>query len=104
MHVVPMYHANGWGVPQWITMVGGRHVMLRKFDPEPGSQMVQRERVTMTMGVPTIFNAIVNCPEVWRYDTSSPAQDAVRRRAGPVRAGRGGRGEARLPAASRATA
>jgi acyl-CoA synthetase (AMP-forming)/AMP-acid ligase II len=71
MHVVPMYHANGWGVPQWITMLGGRHVMLRKFDPEAWLQTVERERVTLSMGVPTIFNAIVNHPAVGTYDTSS---------------------------------
>ena len=71
MHVVPMYHANGWGTPQWMTMVGGRHVMLRKFEPDSFLGLIQRERVTLTMGVPTIFNAVVNSPALGRYDTSS---------------------------------
>lgn len=71
LHVVPMYHANGWGSPQAITMVGGRHVMLRKFDPETFLRFIEQERVTFTMGVPTIFNAVVNSPALGRYDTSS---------------------------------
>jgi fatty-acyl-CoA synthase len=71
MHVVPMYHANGWGNPQSITAVGGRHVMLRKFDPESFLRLIQQEKVTYTTGVPTIFNAVVNCPTLGQYDTSS---------------------------------
>jgi fatty-acyl-CoA synthase len=71
MHVVPMYHANGWGAPQWVTMLGARHVILRKFEPEAWLALVQQEHVSLTMGVPTIFNAVVNCPSLDRYDTSS---------------------------------
>jgi fatty-acyl-CoA synthase len=71
MHVVPMYHANGWGSPQSVTLVGGRHVMLRKFDPEAFLKTIDRERVTFTKAVPTIFNAVVNSPAVNQYDTSS---------------------------------
>jgi len=71
MHVVPMYHANGWGNPQSVTMLGARHVMLRTFDPESFVRLIGQERVTLTMGVPTIFNAIVNSPAVGQYDTSS---------------------------------
>ncbi len=71
MHVVPMYHANGWGSPQAITLVGGRHVMLRKFDPETYLRLVEQERVTFTGGAPTIFTAIANSPAVGKYDTSS---------------------------------
>jgi fatty-acyl-CoA synthase len=71
MHVVPMYHANGWGSPQALTMVGARHVMLRKFDPESFLRLIEEERVTFTMGVPVIFNAVVHSPALGAYDTSS---------------------------------
>ena len=33
LHVVPLFHVNGWGVPHFLTMIGGQHVMLRKFEP-----------------------------------------------------------------------
>jgi fatty-acyl-CoA synthase len=71
LHVVPMYHANGWGSPQAVTMLGARHVMLRKFEPDGFLRLVEKERVTFAMGVPTIFNAIVNSSAVGQYDTSS---------------------------------
>jgi fatty-acyl-CoA synthase len=32
LHVVPLFHVNGWGTPHFLTMIGGRHVMSR-FDP-----------------------------------------------------------------------
>jgi acyl-CoA synthetase (AMP-forming)/AMP-acid ligase II len=62
LHVVPLFHVNGWGAPHWMTMVGGRHVMLRKFDPAALLKLVAAERVTHLLGVPTIFNALVNHP------------------------------------------
>jgi fatty-acyl-CoA synthase len=71
LHVVPLFHVNGWGAPHWLTVVGGRHVMLRKFDPLELFRLVETERVTHLLGVPTIFNAILNHPERSRFDLSS---------------------------------
>ena len=71
LHIVPMFHVNGWGAPHTITALGGRHVMLRKIDPVEIFRLVQAERVTELRGVPTIFNALVNHPDVGRYDLSS---------------------------------
>lgn len=34
LHLIPIFHVNGWGTPQAVTCMGGRHVMLRQFDPE----------------------------------------------------------------------
>src|SRR5207302_1049467 len=33
LHVVPLFHVNGWGTPQVLTAVGGTDVMLRKVVP-----------------------------------------------------------------------
>ncbi|MGH2468014.1 MAG: AMP-binding protein, partial [Candidatus Limnocylindrales bacterium] len=71
LHVVPLFHVNGWGTPHYLTMVGGRHVMLRKFDPVALMTLVQEERVTRLLAVPTIFNAVLNHPERSRFDLSS---------------------------------
>ena len=62
LHVVPLFHVNGWGGPHWMTLAGGRHVMLRKFDPATFLRLVQEERVTHLLGVATIFNAVLNDP------------------------------------------
>ncbi len=74
LHVVPMFHVNGWGVPHFVTMVGGQHVMLRKFDPVALMQHVERHRVTRLLGVPAIFNAVLHHHDRPTYDLSSLRQ------------------------------
>jgi fatty-acyl-CoA synthase len=74
LHVVPLFHVNGWGTPHFLTMVGGRHVMLRRFDPSALMDLVQRHRVTRLLAVPAIFNAVLNSRERSRYDLSSLKQ------------------------------
>jgi fatty-acyl-CoA synthase len=74
LHVVPMFHVNGWGVPHFVTMVGGRHVMLRRFDPVSLMQLVEQHRVTRLLGVPAIFNAVLNHHERSSHDLSSLRQ------------------------------
>ena len=71
LHVVPMFHVNGWGVPHFLTMVGGRHVMLRRFEPGALMEQVQRHRVTRLLGVPAIFSALLHSGERSKYDLSS---------------------------------
>ncbi len=71
LHVVPLFHVNGWGAPHWMTMVGGRHVMLRKFDPSTLLALVEEHRVTHLLAVPTIFNAVLNSPDLATRDVSS---------------------------------
>ena len=74
LHVVPLFHVNGWGVPHFVTMTGGRHVMLRKFDPVALRTAVQQHRVTRLLGVPAIFNAILHHGERTSFDLSSLRQ------------------------------
>jgi fatty-acyl-CoA synthase len=71
LHVVPLFHVNGWGAPHWMTLAGGRHVMLRKFDPTALLALVEAEGVTHLLAVPTIFNALVNHPHRSTTDLSS---------------------------------
>ncbi len=74
LHVVPLFHVNGWGVPHFVTMVGGRHVMLRRFDPTALMGAVQRQRVTRLLAVPAIFNALIHHAARSSYDLSSLRQ------------------------------
>ena len=71
LHVVPLFHVNGWGTPHTITVVGGTHVMLRKIDPLEIFRLIQAERVTDIRGVPAIFNAMLNHPDIGKYDLTS---------------------------------
>ena len=74
LHVVPLFHVNGWGTPHFLTMIGGRHVMLRRFDPSALMGLVERHRVTRLLAVPTIFNAVLHSRERSRFDLSSLRQ------------------------------
>ena len=71
LHVVPLFHVNGWGTPQFLTAVGGKHVMLRKIDFGEMLRLIEVEKVTKLLGVPTIFNGLLQQPDLEKYDLSS---------------------------------
>jgi fatty-acyl-CoA synthase len=70
-HVVPLFHVNGWGSPHFLTAVGGRHVMVRKFIPQELFRLVQEEKVTRIFAAPTIFTALLHAPDRLKFDLSS---------------------------------
>ncbi len=74
LHVVPLFHVNGWGVPHFLTMIGGRHVMLRRFDPAALLQQVERHSVTRLLAVPSIFTALLNHRERSKFNLTSLRQ------------------------------
>ncbi len=58
--VVPMFHANGWGLPFTAPLVGAKLVLPGPFmDPNSLLELIERERVTHAFGVPTIWNGIL---------------------------------------------
>src|SRR5439155_10327156 len=34
LHTIPLFHVNGWGTPHWVTCLGGRHVLIDRFDAD----------------------------------------------------------------------
>ena len=69
--VVPMFHVNAWGIPFIATMVGAKQVYPGPhLDPESLLDLFERERVTVTAGVPTIWMGILDAlnrnPTRWR--------------------------------------
>jgi fatty-acyl-CoA synthase len=71
MHTIPLFHANGWGRPQASTLLGATQVMVRRFEPAQVLRLIQEERATSCSLVPSMANALLNCPELGRFDTSS---------------------------------
>jgi fatty-acyl-CoA synthase len=71
LHTIPLFHVNGWGTPQYVTAMGGTHVMMRRFDPAEALRLVEQERVTRFLVVPTMLNMILNHPDVGKHDLSS---------------------------------
>ena len=71
LYTVPLFHVNSWGAPHIFTLLGGRHVMLRKFDPPAVLTLVQHEGITHMQLVPTMAIALLNHPDFSRYDLRS---------------------------------
>ncbi|HLK67168.1 MAG TPA: long-chain-fatty-acid--CoA ligase [Bryobacteraceae bacterium] len=71
LHTIPLFHANGWGRAHSSTMNGLRQVMVRRFDPSLVLRLIQEEKATGMALVPTMANALLNCPEAANYDYSS---------------------------------
>ncbi len=72
MAVVPMFHANAWGMPFTATWTGARQVFPgARPDPRVLCQLIQDEKVTVTAGVPTIWMGILQVMEKEKFDFSS---------------------------------
>jgi fatty-acyl-CoA synthase len=72
--VVPMFHANAWGIPYTATMVGASLVLPGpRLDAESVLDLLVDERVSMTAGVPTVWMAMLRAIEAEpnRWDLSS---------------------------------
>jgi fatty-acyl-CoA synthase len=62
--VVPMYHANAWGVAFAAPMMGAKLVMPGpKLDGESLLELIESERVTFALGVPTVWQSLLQAAE-----------------------------------------
>src|SRR5699024_4684478 len=56
MPVVPQFHVNAWGMPFACTWFGSTQVMPGpRFTPKRLATFIEKYKVTMTAGVPTIW-------------------------------------------------
>ena len=59
--VVPMFHVNAWGTPYAAPMCGSKLVFPgMKLDGESITDLMNNEKVTVSLGVPTIWLALLN--------------------------------------------
>ncbi len=68
--IVPMFHANAWGLPFSCTMVGSKQVFPGSA-PTPAdiARLIQDERVTFSAAVPTVWLGLLDVAD--NYDLSS---------------------------------
>lgn len=74
MGIVPMFHVMGWGLPFAASMLGCKQVMPHRFMvPDAFLQLIQEEKVTISAGVPTIWQGVRAALEAEpkKYDLSS---------------------------------
>src|SRR4051794_34871702 len=70
MPVVPMFHANAWGLCQAAVMAGADLVMPgAAMQPKALAEVMEAEKVTLAAGVPTIWMGVL--PELKGRDVSS---------------------------------
>jgi long-chain acyl-CoA synthetase len=70
--IVPLFHVTG-GVPVMLSCFGSglKLVMMYKWDPLRALELIERERITNFVGVPTQSWDLLECPEFDKFDTSS---------------------------------
>ncbi|HEV8147716.1 MAG TPA: AMP-binding protein, partial [Bryobacteraceae bacterium] len=72
LQLVPMFHANGWGIPFAAVMVGSKIVLSGRFlQPADIASMIEGERATFTAGVPTLWMGLYGLLETEKHDISS---------------------------------
>ncbi|HMN71064.1 MAG TPA: fatty acid--CoA ligase [Rhodoblastus sp.] len=68
MPITPMFHVHAWGFPFVATLLGLKQVYPGRYAPETLLELVRRENVTLSHGVPTIVSMILNHPDAEKTD------------------------------------
>lgn len=72
MPIVPMFHANAWGMPFAAVCYGSTQVLPGPaFTPSLILDLIQQEKVSITAGVPTIWLGVAQELEKQQRDVSS---------------------------------
>ncbi|MDQ1690350.1 MAG: hypothetical protein QOD87_458, partial [Pseudonocardiales bacterium] len=76
LHTLPMFHANGWGMPYAVTGLGGRHIVLRQIDGAEILRRIDTHGVTLLCAAPAVVNAVLDAAANWAGPV--PGRDRVR--------------------------
>ncbi|MGA9874370.1 MAG: long-chain fatty acid--CoA ligase [Solirubrobacteraceae bacterium] len=70
--VVPMFHANAWGIPHGAALAGADLILPdRNLGAEPLAKLIEAERPTIMGCVPTIFSELLRYADSHEVDISS---------------------------------
>jgi acyl-CoA synthetase (AMP-forming)/AMP-acid ligase II len=69
--VLPLAHTFGLSVLVGGYLFGSRGVLMRWFNPETALELIERHKVKLMSGVPTMFVYMLMHPNADKYDTSS---------------------------------
>ena len=70
--IVPMFHANAWGIPYACWGAGADMLMPGRYlAPEPLCRFIAQEKPTISAGVPTVWNGILQYAETKEVDLKS---------------------------------
>jgi long-chain acyl-CoA synthetase len=70
--ILPFFHVYGMTAVMILSVMEGyKMVLLPKFDAETTLKTIQKQRPTLFPGAPTIYIALLNHPDIHKYDLSS---------------------------------
>ncbi len=67
----PIFHLAAGSRVYSLTMAAARSVLMEKFTPEGALEIIEEEKITEALFVPTMINMIFNVPNFDDYDLSS---------------------------------
>ncbi len=76
LHTLPMFHANGWGMPFAMTGLGVEQVVIRKIDGAEILRRVEKYGVTVMCAAPAVVASVLDAAETWEGEI--PGRDRVR--------------------------
>jgi fatty-acyl-CoA synthase len=76
LHTLPMFHANGWGMPFAMTGMGVPQVVIRKIDGAEILRRVEKYGVTVMCAAPAVVASILEAAQSWEGEI--PGRDVVR--------------------------
>ncbi len=69
---LPLFHSFGQTCSMNMSVLsGGTLTLIPRFDPAMALEIIQRDRVNIFQGVPTMYGAILHLPGRGEYDTST---------------------------------
>jgi len=68
MPLTPMFHVHAWGLPFVATLLGVKQVYPGRYVPERIVELVRRERVSFSHGVPTVLQMVINAAQGQRFE------------------------------------
>ena len=72
MNVLPFYHIYGMTVTMNSAIASAMSmVLMPRFNPSEVLSSIQKYRVTLFSGVPTLYAVLINHPDISKYDLSS---------------------------------
>ena len=71
LHSGPMFHLADQASTFAVTLKGATHAILRMFTPKGTLEVIEKEKVTMSMLVPTMINMFLHSADFDKYDTTS---------------------------------
>jgi long-chain acyl-CoA synthetase len=69
--MLPLFHCTQHVLSSTIMHLGGKNVIMPRFEPRALMEAIHKERISLVIGLPMMYRAILNHPERARFDLKS---------------------------------